>query len=263
MRTAAALLLALVFAIPRALWAQTPPVPHYVQRVGERLPLDLPWTDEAGQNVTLRTVLGKKMPALIVFGYFKCPQLCSLVERGAVDSLRELGPSVGKDYDFIYLSIDPTDTAEDARGQRATSARAYGRADNLTGWHYLTGTPDSIRRTADAAGFQYRFDPASRQYAHPAGFLVISPDGTISRYFLGLDFQPGEIAAALRRARRGETGPTIFNLVLECFQGGRGASRKERLIWDGLWAAVALTVLAVGGGIGWMLWTEHRQGGHA
>jgi len=254
-------LFAVVFAAP--LRAQTPPLLSYVQRIGEPLPLDTGWTDETGRRVTLGSVLGEAKPAVVVFGYYKCAQLCSLVERGAVDTLRELGPTVGPDFNFVYLSIDPTDTAEASRGERAAAVRAYGRGGDLTGWHYMTADAATIQSATAAAGFEFRYDPGSQQFAHPAGFLVVTPRGVISRYFLGVDFSPREIASAIRDAQRGAVGSSVFNLVLECFQGGRGASRKERLIWSGLWAAVAATVAAVGGGIGWMLWNERRGRGPA
>jgi hypothetical protein len=69
------------------------------------------------------------------------------------------------------------------------------------------------------------------------------------------------VAVALREATREAAGPSVFNLVLECFQGGRGASRRQRLIWDGLWGSVGATILALGGGIGWMLWQDRGAKG--
>ncbi len=250
------LLLLLLAAGWGAARAQTAPVLRFDQRLGEHLALDSRWTDETGDPLTLREAWDGRKPAVVVFGYYKCAQLCSLVERGAVDALRELGPTVGRDFDFIYLSIDPTDTPEAARQERAASARAYGRGETLGGWHYLTGQPADIAAAARSAGFPYRYDAGSGQFAHPAGFVVVTGDGQISRYFFGVDFKPAEMAAALRTAGEGRVGSSIFNLVLECFQGGRGASRKQRLIWDGLWASVGLTVLGLGTGIGWMLHTE-------
>jgi len=237
---------------------QTAPVLRFDQRLGDRLALQSRWTDETGRAVTLREAWDARQPAVVVFGYYKCAQLCSLVERGAVDALRELGPTVGRDFDFIYLSIDPTDTPEAARQERAAAARAYGRGETLRGWHYLTGQSAEIAAAARSAGFPYRYDPGSGQFAHPAGFIVVTGDGEISRYFFGVDFKPAEMAAALRTAGEGGVGTSIYNLVLECFQGGRGASRKERLIWDGLWAAVVLTLVGLGGGIAWMLRAERQ-----
>lgn len=238
--------------------AVAPPPVQFHQRLGEALPLDSVWRDESGRKVPLANALAPKQPAVVVFGYYNCPELCSIVQQGTVDSLRRLGPSVGRDFTLIDLSIDPTDTPEAARVQRAAAARAYGRGDSLAGWHYLTGTAPEIRRVAAAAGFDFRYDAPTRQFAHPAGFLIVTPRGVISRYFLGVDFNAGEVATALRAAGRGDVGPSVFNLILQCFRGGPDASPRERLIWDGLWSAVLLTVLALGGGIGWMLLDERR-----
>jgi protein SCO1/2 len=134
--------------------------------------------------------------------------------------------------------------------------RAYGRGGATAGWHYLTGPEPAVRAVADAAGFAYRLDPLTRQYAHPSGFVVVTPRGVVSRYFLGIDFRPKEVADALERAGRGETGQPVFNLVLECFRGDFITGRYGRLIWRALQAAVGLTVIAVFGGIGWMLRQE-------
>ena len=231
------------------------PPPPYEQRIGARLPLETPLVDEMGRSAPLADCFDGR-PLLIIFGYYKCPQLCSVVERGVVDALRELRPTVGRDFAVAYISIDPTDTPADARIQRATSARAYGRGGTTDGWHYLTGTAPAVRAVAEAAGFGYRFDPITRQYAHPSGCVVVTPQGVVSQYFLGIDFSPKEMADALGRAGRGETGKPIFNLVLECFRGDFVAGPHGRAIWRTLQIAVALTVIAVFGGIGWMLRQE-------
>lgn len=254
MKARAGFLLALVLLAGGGRLAAQVPL-SYEQRIGNPLPLATPLVDELGRNVPLADCFAGR-PLLLIFGYYKCPQLCSVVERGTIDALRELGPTVGRNFDVAYLSIDPTDTPADARIQRATAVRAYGRGGATAGWHYLTGPAPAVRAVADAAGFSYRYDPVTRQYAHPSGFVVVTPQGVVSRYFLGIDFRPREVADALGRAGRGETGAPVFNLVLECFRGDFITGRYGRLIWRALQVAVGLTVLALFGGIGWMLRQE-------
>ncbi|HEY3755369.1 MAG TPA: SCO family protein [Opitutaceae bacterium] len=234
-------------------------LPHFEQKVGSQLPLAAVWRDEAGRPATLGSCLQPAQPAVVVFGYYRCAQLCSVIERSTVDTLRSLRPSVGRDYTFIYLSIDPTDTPEAARGERAAAIRAYGRGDSAQGWHYLTGGAEVIAETAAAAGFQYRYDAPSKQYEHPAGFLLVTPSGIVARDFFGIDAAPDALAGALRRAGEGRTGPSIFAVLIECFHGGIDSSPRERVIWDGIWAAVSLTVVGLGGFIGWMLHEERRK----
>jgi protein SCO1/2 len=218
-------------------FAQVPLV--FDQRIGAALPREAPLVDESGRTAPLGSYL-RGRPLVLIFGYYKCPQLCSVVERGVVDSLRELAPSVGRQFDLVYLSIDPTDTPADARIERATAIRAYGRGDATAGWHYLTGPETAVRPVADAAGFAYRYDPRSRQYAHPSGFIVVTPAGVVSQYFLGIDFAPKALADAIARAAKGKTGPPVFALVLECFRGDFVAGPYGRIIWRVLQVAVGL-----------------------
>jgi len=233
------------------------PAPAFEQRIGARLPLDARLNDETARSVHLGDAVGGR-PALVVFGYFRCPQLCSVLERGLVDTVRQLSPDVGRDFSVVYISIDPTDTPADARLERDAAARQYGRQSGTIGWNYLTGSAEAVAPVAAAAGFQYRYDPATRQYSHPTGFVIVTPDGVLSRYFLGLELNPTAIADALRRARLGQTGQPAFGLILECFRGTGVAGRYGPLIWRVLEAAVALTAAVVFGGIGWLLVDERK-----
>lgn len=230
---------------------------RFEQRIGQRLPLDLVFRDEGGHMMPLRTLFGKK-PVVLSFSYFRCPELCSLVGQGTVDVLRALEASVGRDYTVISISIDPGDTPEMARSQQERQVLRYGRRGSSVGWHILVGDQPAISALTDAAGFHFAYDPRSRQYAHPSGILLVTPDGVISSYFLGIDFSAPQFSAALRRAAENRTGSSAFSLLFVCFEGGSPQGRYGRLIWAALSISVALTVVGVFGGIGWMLRSERR-----
>ena len=72
---------------------------------------------------------------------------------------------------------------------------------------------------AAAAGFHFRFDARSGQYAHPSGLLVVTPKGIVSSYFLGIDYAAPAMASAVRRAAENKTGTSVFSLLFVCFQG--------------------------------------------
>lgn len=245
-----AAIIAIILILAARASAQAPP--RFEQQIGSQLPLEAVLVDESGRSEPLGNFFGKR-PAVLIFGYYSCPQLCSVVERTAVDTLRDLKPSVGRDFDVIYLSIDPADTPSQAWARRAASVRDYGRGDSLGGWHYLTGSEATVRSVAAAAGFNYRYDPVTRLYAHPSGLALVTPRGVISRYFLGVDYPASDMAAALRRAAAEKTGEPVFDLLLECARGDAFSGRYGKIIWRVLEAAVALTVIGVFGGIGWML----------
>lgn len=234
-----------------------PPPPQYIQNLGFSLAPQSRWTDERGRSIALASCFGGR-PSVVMFGYFKCPQLCSVLERNIVDELREVAPTVGRDYNFIYLDIDPADGPGDARAERDGAVLEYGRG-TPEGWHYLTGTDASIRQAAAAAGFEFRFDPVIRQYSHPSGVLVLTPAGRISRYFLGLDFPPSDLADAIRRAGRGGIGEPVFNVILECFHGAGLSGRYGPLIWRAMEVAVTLSLAGLAGLIVWLVWEERAR----
>ncbi len=254
----------LLLASAVALHAAEPPfggAVRFEQPIGERLPLATRFTDAAGVNHTLGEFFHGK-PVVIYFGYAKCPQLCSLVADGTVAALRELRPEVGRDYEVISLSVDPTETLQENHGRQLDAVRRYGRPANAGGWNFLTGDETAIHALTEAAGFYYTHDERSHQYAHPSGFLIATPDGKVSRYFLGVDFEPRDVAKALKRAADGETGLPVFDLLLLCFRGDGVNGRYGAIIWRTLEIAVSLTVLALAGGIGWFLLKEHRAQPH-
>ncbi|MGH7997657.1 MAG: SCO family protein, partial [Opitutaceae bacterium] len=237
-----------------------PTPPHFDQNIGGALAPASVWRDNGGGRIRLGACLNGK-PAVVVFGYYKCTQLCSVLERNVVDELRQVAPSVGRDYTFIYLDIDPTDGPMAARQQRAAAVRGYARGSSSTGWYYLTGNEDAIRAATQDAGFNYRYLPAIHQYQHPMGLLVVTPDDRISRYFIGMSFPPAQMVKALRRAALGKTGQPVLDVIIECCLGGEITGRYGPLIWTCLEVAVSATLIAVGGMIGWLLWEERRRRG--
>jgi protein SCO1/2 len=229
----------------------------FEQRIGEQLPLDTRLTNANGVNRPLGDLFGTR-PVVLIFNYFRCPEMCSLVSGGAIDALRALRVSAGPDYEVVTVSIDPTDTSAMAGERERQDVAHYGRTGAAAGWHALVGAQDQVAALAAAAGFHYQYDPRSRQYAHPSGLIVVTPRGVISRYFMGVDFPAGDMAAALRDAGANRTGDSVFSLLFVCFQGDAPQGQYSRAIWIVLWASVAATLLGVFGAIAWMLRQERR-----
>jgi len=252
------LLFATTLTAAAGLRAAPAPSVGFEQRLGETLPLTATFRDTTGRTGPLSTWFRDGRPVVLWFGYARCPQLCSVVADGLVAALRPLEASAGKEFDVVMISIDPAETPDEASERRTRSLKRYGRTDSGAGWYYLTGDEAGIRATTGAAGFHFTYDERSRQYSHASGFLVLTPKGQISAYFPGVDFAPKEVAAAIGRAGRNGIGQKVADLLLVCFRGGAIGGRYGPLIWRTLEAAVALTVVALGTGIGWMLWCEKK-----
>ena len=103
--------------------------------------------------------------------------ICTEVLNGMVRSFRNLNMELGKDYTVITVSINPRETAALAASKKKKYLESLGRPGAAGGWHFLTGEETQIRRLADAVGFHYVYDEGTRQYAHPAGVIVLTPRG--------------------------------------------------------------------------------------
>ncbi|MBA2919456.1 SCO family protein [Sphingomonas sp. MAH-20] len=183
------------------------------QHPGAQVPLDTVLRDERGRPVRLGALLANK-PAVLVLEYLHCPNLCGLVLSGLVRDLKAAGLQPGRDLQFVAISIDPSEGPADAARARAGY---LGKDANPAGWHFLTGPEAEVRRVADAVGFRYQFDKTIGQYAHPAGFVVLTPDGRIARYLLGFEHDPATLKTAVAEAARDQVEPPAHPLLLLCF----------------------------------------------
>lgn len=182
---------------------------------GAGLPLDAALTNEQGRTVRLGDFFAAGRPVVLVLDYLHCKTLCGFVLGGLADALAPLPLVAGKDYAVVAVSIDPRESVTDARAARARYLARSG--DEAAAWHFLTGAEVAVRRIADAVGFPYRYDPELDQYAHPAGFVVASPDGTIARYILGVGYEPNDLRQAIAGAEQGRVAGALSRLLLLCY----------------------------------------------
>src|SRR2546426_10272151 len=158
----------------------------FEQRLNDRLPLDARFRDETGRAVTLRAYFGKR-PVVLAFVYYQCPMLCTQVMNGVSSALKVVPFAPGQDFEVVFISFDPRDTPQAAADKKTTLLADYQQTRTGAGWHFLTGDETSIRQVTSAAGFSYRWDDATGQFAHVSGVLVATADGRLSRYFYGIE----------------------------------------------------------------------------
>jgi protein SCO1/2 len=227
------------------------------QNLDQRVPLDTPFVDEAGRRVRLGDYFGRR-PVVLVFAYYDCPMLCTLVINGLSSALGVLSLEPGRDFEIVTVSFDPRDTPATATAKKAVYLERYRRPGAAAAWHFLTGEPASIDRLTKAAGFRYTWDEPTRQFAHPTGVIVLTPDGRLARYLFGVEYGPRDLRFGIVDASNGKVGTAVDTLLLYCFHYDPTTGRYGLAIMRAVRIAGALTVVVLAGFIAVMLRRERR-----
>ena len=253
---------ALVFG-SAPLWAQTIPdgvgpsastMPAPLQNVGfeppldGQMPLDLPFRDETGRTVQLREYFGQKT-VVLAFVYYGCPMLCSQVQQGVVGTLRMLSFTPGIDYQVVFISFDSRETPQMAAEKKKTALSHFGRSGTDAGWHFLTGSPESIEAATHAANFRFNFNSRTNLFAHASGVMILTPQGRISRYFYGVEYPGRDMRLGLVDASAGKIGSPIDHVLLFCYQYDPTAATYSAAILRIIRLGGVLTVLCIVAGI--------------
>jgi protein SCO1/2 len=213
---------------------------------GAELPLQTSLRDEDGRTQPLASFFTGK-PVVLVLDYLRCRTLCGVTLERLITALDALPLAAGSGFTLVAISIDPRDTPDDAASAKAKYLAFYHHPDGERGLHFLTGSAASVHEIADSVGFPYEYDAALDQYLHPAGFVVATPDGRISRYLLGIDPRSGELQTALAEAARGEQHDVLDRILLLCHAAGLPTGRYSGPILAAFAAAnIAGTAVLIG-----------------
>jgi protein SCO1/2 len=229
-------------------------VPPALQNVGFEpplngpMPLDLAFRDETGRSVRLQEYFGQK-PVVLAFVYYGCPMLCNQVQQGVVGVLRMLSFNPGRDYEVVFVSFDSRETPEMAAEKKKKALAHFRRPETDSGWHFLTGSKESVEAATKAANFRFSFDAKSNLFAHASGVLILTPDGHISRYFYGIEYPGRDMRLGLVDASAGKIGTPIDHVLLYCYHYDPAAATYSASILKIMRLAGVLTVLCLVGGI--------------
>ena len=218
---------------------------NIAQRLNEPIPPEIILRDENGKVVHLGDYFGKK-PIVLSLVYFDCPALCTEVLNGELRTMKAISLDLGKDFDAITVSFEPKDTPALAKAKRDVYAGQYGRPGARENWHFLTGDQSSIEALTQAAGFHYAYDSASRQYAHAAAIMVLTPRGRIARYFYGVQYPSRDFRLGLVEASEGKIGTPTDHALLYCYQYDPMTGEYGLIVMNVVRAAGLLTVLVLG-----------------
>jgi len=224
------------------------------QRLGERIPLDLEFRDENGSTVRLGDYFGKK-PVILTLVYYSCPMLCNQVLNGLTSGLDVISFDIGKEFEVVTVSFDPREKPDLARAKKETYIEWYKRSGSAEGWHFLTGDKASIDKLTEAVGFHYKFDAPTNQFIHASGIMLATADGTLARYFYGIEYAPKDLRLGLVEASERKIGTPVDRLLLYCYHYDPAAGKYGAVVMNILRLAGVVTIAA----LVIMLWFMRRR----
>ena len=215
------------------------------QKLDAQLPLDLTFRDETGKSVQLKEYFGKK-PVILNFAYYTCPMLCGELLKGLTTSLKGLKFELGNEFDVVTVSIDPHDTPETATEKKAEYLQRYGHPERAAGWHFLTGSQESITALTKAAGFGYQYNEQTMQFAHATAIMIVTPQGKLAQYFYGVDFAPKDLRLGIVEASNEKIGNLVDQMLLYCYHYDPATGKYGAIVARVLKLSGLVTVLGLG-----------------
>jgi len=232
------------------------------QRLNTQLPLKTTFTDDAGRQVALSSYFGKR-PAILALVYYQCPMLCSEELNGLTGALQMVRFTPGKDFDIIVVSIDPTEGTDLAAAKKRTYLKRYGKPETADGWHFLTGTQPNIDALTNAVGFKYVKIPGPdgklTQFAHASSIQIVTPEGKLAQYYMGVEYSPKDLLLGLDEASSNRIGSPVDNILTYCYHYDPTTNTHSLIVARVVQLGGALTVLLLGGFMTVMLRKDIQQ----
>jgi protein SCO1/2 len=231
------------------------------QRLNQQLPLNLTFTDDAGKQVELGSYFGSK-PAILALVYYQCPTLCSEELNGLVSSLLMVDEIPGRDFNIVVVSIDPSEGTALAAAKKRSYVHRYGKPETAYGWHFLTGTEPNIDALTKAVGFGYTKIPGPdgklTQFAHASAIQLVTPEGKLAQYYMGVEYSPKDLRLGLVEASHGKIGSPVDNILTYCYHYDPGTNKHSLIVARVVQLGGLVTMVSLGGFMFIMFRRDHR-----
>ena len=232
---------------------QAPPVLDRVkvtQRLNAQVPLDAEFRDDTGKTVRLGDYFGKK-PVVLSLVYFQCKMVCPEEINGLVSALEMVKFVPGRDFDVVFVSFDPTETPEIAAREKTLYLKRYGHPETASGWHFLTGRQPAIDAVASAVGFRYMRVPGPDgrmdQFAHASAIEILTPQGKVAQYYLGVEYPPNDLRLGLVEASAGKIGSPVDAILTYCYRYDPQLNKHSLVVARVVQLGCLVTVFGLGG----------------
>jgi protein SCO1 len=233
------------------------------QNLNAQLPLSLTFTDDKGQPVQLSSYFGRR-PAILALVYYQCPMLCSEELNGLTGALQMVDEVPGKDFDIIVVSIDPSEGTDLAAAKKRSYLKRYGHPETADGWHFMTGTQANIDALTKAVGFGYVKIPGPdgklTQFAHASSIQIVTPEGKLAQYYMGVEYSPKDLRLGLAEASSNRIGSPVDNILTYCYHYDPTTNKHSLIIARMVQLGGLVTFCSLGGFMLVMFRRDSRAG---
>ncbi|MGB8261429.1 MAG: SCO family protein [Terracidiphilus sp.] len=234
------------------------------QHLNGQLPLGLTFTDDQGKQVQLASYFGKK-PAILALVYYQCPMLCSEELNGLTGALQMVKLEPGKDFNVVVVSIDPSEGTELAAQKKRIYLKRYGHPETAVGWHFMTGTQENIDAITKAVGFGYVKIPGPdgrlTQFAHASSIQIVTPEGKLAQYYMGVEYSPKDLRLGLVEASSNRIGSPVDNILTYCYHYDPQTNKHSLIVARVVQLGGLVTLATLGGFMLVMFRRDSRRDG--
>jgi protein SCO1/2 len=238
------------------------------EKIGNYLPMELEFTTSEGKKVRLGEYFkNTNKPAVLLLVYYDCPIVCDVLMGKVAETFQDVqGLDIGKDFNVLFFSFDPSEGPETSAPLRQLFLSGYNRdvdgvlpPEIAAGWQFHTSDAENSRRLADALGFKYR-RMENGEYTHPVCTFLATPEGRIARYiygYHGLPTSARDMRLALIEASNGELSRSIGDRFMSfCYMYDPTAGTYTLQAMRVMQIGGVITIIGIAGLIGTLTVTE-------
>ena len=227
------------------------------EKPGNIVPGDIVLKDAAGKDVRSSEWLNTGKPVFLTLNYFRCTTICDKMLFDLARAVKGSEWAPGEGYKVVTISIDPKEGVADAK-KKEDQVFAIAELEEAD-WEFLTGPEESVRKIAEAVGYQYAYDPKTDQWGHPAVFIMLKGDGSVAGYRQGLSVSTRDLEFSLVEIGEGSIGSLADQLIVSCYQYDDEEGAYVPFAWGVMRLGGALTVVLLGGFLARMVRADRRK----
>lgn len=227
------------------------------EHLGDKVDLSLKVQNHFGDHISVGDYFKDGKPAVFTLNYYSCASLCSVQLNAVLNGLKDMDWIPGAEFNMLTLSIDPEETSSLAAQKRGTYLEELGKEGSS--WEFMVAKQSVITDIANQVGYRYTYDEQSKQFAHPAVIMILSPDGTISRYLYGVSYSARDLKFALIEASEGKIGTTVEKVMLSCFSYDNSTGRYTASAFGLMRLSGVVTMFFLGAMVTFFWRRERRQ----